>query len=345
MLKKFDHGGDIYSREITLDFSVNINPLGMPDAVRDAIVNSVDTYKNYPDPQCRKLRAVLSDSIGCSPDWILCGSGAADLIIRLCLATMPKRTLVCAPTFSEYEKGSHMSGAEVRKHILFEENDYSLTEKVFDDMSGVDIFFLCNPNNPTGALTDSGLILKIADECERRGILFALDECFLSFTGENSAVTLLASHKNMLIFDAFTKLYSIPGLRLGYTISANLELLKCIRDMGQSWSVSGPAQAAGIAALSVEPEWTARTRELVANETAYLRARLRGLGLKVWDGAANYTMFKAPKELGDKLLKRKILIRSCANYTGLSPEHFRVGIKTRNANDVLINAISEELKL
>ncbi len=118
MLKKFDHGGDIYSRPVDLDFSININPLGMPAAVRDALMGAVENFDVYPDPQCRQLTARLSRFLDVPPQWLLFGNGAADLVIRLCLSSRPKRALVCAPTFSEYEKSALMAGAAVENHGL-----------------------------------------------------------------------------------------------------------------------------------------------------------------------------------------------------------------------------------
>ena len=343
MLDRFDHGGDIYSRKVDLDFSVNINPLGMPDAVKRAVIDAADTYKNYPDPKCRALRAALAEHLGCGAERIICGNGAADLIIRLCLSLKPKRVLVCAPTFSEYEKAALMAGAEVKKHLLHESDGYAPTESVLDGIDGCDIFFICNPNNPTGALTPPALMEKIAKRCKERGAVLAIDECFLSFTGAPSSLPLLEEYDNVLILNAFTKLYSIPGLRLGYAISSNERLLGGINAFGQSWNVSGAAQAAGVAALGLEPEWTRRTQAFVRDENAYVRAALRGFGFGVWDGAANYTMFRAPAELGGRLLDRGILIRSCSNYTGLSPKHWRIGIKQRAQNDALLTAIAEAL--
>ena len=343
MLDKFDHGGDIYSQQVSLDFSVNINPLGMPTAVRDAIINAVDSYKNYPDPKCRKLCAALAERLGCSGDWLLCGNGAADLIIRLCLSIKPEHVLVCAPTFSEYEKAALMAGAKVKKYVLSEDCGYCPDASILDSLPGADIFFLCNPNNPTGVLAPPELIRKIADRCEAQGTVFMIDECFLEFTNAPTSMPLLADHPHMIILRAFTKIYSVPGLRLGYAVSANPNLLSGISYFGQSWNVSGPAQAAGLAALELEPEWTERTCAFIAEENAYVRGKLRGLGLKVWDGAANYTLFRAPKYLGSRLMEHHILVRSCSNYTGLSDEHWRFGIKQREQNEILISRIREVL--
>lgn len=345
-MKKFDHGGDVYSRSVDLDFSINLNPLGMPLAVRKALCDGIDSYARYPDPQCRALRAALARTLIVEPWQLLCGNGAADLIIRLCMAQKPKKVLVCAPSFSEYEKAALLAGAQVKKFILREEDDFLLSDGILEaltDFTAPDMFFLCNPNNPTGQLTCPALIGQIADVCEERGTLFVIDECFLPFTEAPSARPLLNSHPHLVIVDAFTKLYAMAGLRLGFMISASRRLVEKVADFGQSWSVSAPAQTAGLAALSDNGEWIARTRAVVAAESAFVRAGLRELGFKVCDGAANYILFCSERHLGELMLAQGILIRSCANYTGLDDRYYRVGIKRRAENERLLAALRRAL--
>ena len=344
ILERYDHGGDVFSRPVELDFSVNVNPLGMPAAVKTALKNDIENWQSYPDPQCRALRAALGESLTLPAESIRCGAGAADLIVRLCLALKPKRALVCAPTFSEYEKGALMAGALIEQYPLKEENGFALDAGIFASLqTRPDLFFLCNPNNPTGAVTPPAMIEEIAGFCEERGILFVIDECFLAFTETPSARPLLKTHPHLIVLDAFTKLYAMAGLRLGYLLCADCSLLCRIAGFGQSWAVSSPAQTAGIAALTCEPEWTLKTRAFIKEENKFVRSRLRGLGLKVYKGQANYTLFCAPRSLGERLLDRGILIRSCANYDGLDASYWRVGLKTRDENERLLEAMAEVL--
>ncbi|MGI6074809.1 MAG: pyridoxal phosphate-dependent aminotransferase [Pyramidobacter sp.] len=345
MLKKFDHGGDIYSRPVELDFSVNINPMGMPAPVRDALIAQTDHFDVYPDPKCRRLTAELSRFLDVPPQWLLFGNGAADLIIRWCLSARPKTALICAPTFSEYEKASLMAGASVEKFLLREEENFDVTPRIFDALKkGPDVFFLCNPNNPTGRLTPPELVEEIADFCEAHDITFVIDQCFMSFTDGTSALPLLKDRRRTVILDAFTKMYSIAGLRLGFLVSSSDALIHQVASFGQSWNVSTPAQIAGVAALGCGAAWIQNTRSFVTEETAFMRARLRALGLKVFDGAANYILFKSDVPLEEALLRQKILIRSCANYTGLDGRFYRVGVKTREKNDRLLAAMEKVLQ-
>jgi len=153
-MERFEHGGDIYGNPgVRLDFSVNTNPLGMPDAVRQALVSRVDEYARYPDPQCRTLRAAIALHENVPEDWVLCGNGAADLIYRLCYAVGPRRALVCAPTFSEYERALEQIGCRAAHHNLTAEEQFALTSDIEERLvPGIDALFLCHPNNPTGGL-------------------------------------------------------------------------------------------------------------------------------------------------------------------------------------------------
>ena len=99
---RYEHGGNVYGGELVrLDFSVNTNPLGMPESVKKALTAADEIYTRYPDPVCRELRAALAEHHGLEAENILCGNGAADMIFRLCAWKKAARVLVAAPTFSE----------------------------------------------------------------------------------------------------------------------------------------------------------------------------------------------------------------------------------------------------
>ncbi|MDR2899852.1 MAG: aminotransferase class I/II-fold pyridoxal phosphate-dependent enzyme, partial [Clostridiales bacterium] len=152
----FDHGGDIYTNpNVSMDFSVNTNPLGMPDEVTDALITRVCEFERYPDTKCAELISKISRHENIPVAQILCGNGAADLIYRLCTATLPKTALLCAPTFSEYERALRSVGCEISYHELKEEDGFDVTDDITKKFNaGLDILFLCNPNNPTGRLID-----------------------------------------------------------------------------------------------------------------------------------------------------------------------------------------------
>ncbi|MEA5039816.1 MAG: threonine-phosphate decarboxylase CobD [Clostridiaceae bacterium] len=339
----YEHGGDIYGGgEIRLDFSVNINPLGMPPGVKRAVAEHMGDYARYPDPHCRRLCAAIARACSVPESSVLCGNGAADLLLRFCACLRPRRVLTLAPTFSEYARTAELFGGEVREHRLLESQGFALTEAVLSDIAGIDAVFLCNPNNPTGQLAPLSLIRQAAEECRKCGALLLVDECFLDFTDGESAIPLLAEYPNLLILRAFTKIYAMAGLRLGYLLCADKELLSRIAVFGAPWSVSAPAQAAGPAALGT-PGWIEETRRFVTEERVYLTRALAELGLAVLPGDANFLLIKSETPLHSPLRARGILVRACDNFTGLNARFIRVGLKTHKENEALICAMREAI--
>ena len=351
-LAEYTHGGDIlsakarYGGEI-LDFSANLNPLGMPGAVRAAARAAVDGCVHYPDPLCRELTAAIAARDRVEPGQILCGNGAADLIFRLAIALRPARALVTAPTVSEYAQALGAVGTQVFSHRLYAKENFDLTERVLEELTpGLDVFFLCSPNNPTGRRVKAPLMEQILHQCGENRILLVVDECFLSLSdgaGPGLAPR-LAENPHLLLLRAFTKSYAIPGLRLGYCLSADGALLERLSLCGQPWSVSGAAQAAGIAAMGC-PRWPEEARKLIQTERSWLLEQMSALNLKIWPGEANYLLFQAPgrADLKERLMERGILIRSCANYEGLGPDFYRIAVRPHGENERLISALKEVL--
>lgn len=338
----FDHGGDVYGYQtpIRLDFSVNLNPLGIPPSV--SIAAQTADFARYPDPHCRELCRGLALHHGVCPEDILCGNGAADLIIRLLLATKPKKILVTAPTFSEYEKAAQLAGAVVVAHPLGAAEGFALTPHILEAITpDINLVFLCSPNNPTGALADFSLLQAVAKRCDAVGARLAVDECFLDFTHGPSVLSLLEEYPRLVVVKAFTKMYSMAGLRLGYLVCKDRPLLQAVAQFGQSWSVSSPAQAAGAAALALTG-WAETTRRLVDAQRAVVTGALLALGLTVYPGSANFLLLRSDTiPLAAPLLAQGILIRSCGNYRGLDDRYYRIGLKTEAENQELLLAIAQ----
>ncbi len=350
---EYQHGGDIYSHKVELDVSANINPLGMPEGVREAAVRSLEESVRYPDSQSRRLRAALSRIHGVREEQIVCGNGAADLIFGLALALKPKRALLLAPGFSEYEQALKTVDCQIDFLYLREEQGFvpSLGELETGLSPKTGLVFVCNPNNPTGVAWKRQELETLALECLERGTVLAVDECFCDFLErpeEASLIPVLGKYPNVVILKAFTKLYAMAGLRLGYCLCGGEETAKRLAAVRQPWSVSNVAQAAGLAALA-DREFPARTRRFVAGERAFLMEGLRKAGMKVYASEANYVFFRDPAEEGggkkgrlyEALLEKKILIRSCANYRGLDCSFYRVCVGVRRDNERLLAALAQ----
>lgn len=351
-MRELKHGGDIYSsRNIPgdkrlMDFSANINPLGLPSGVKKAIAENPEEFGCYPDPLCRSLIHAIAKKEKVPEEYILCGNGAADLIYRLTAALKPKSALVTAPSFSEYEDAVREAGGHMNYFYLSEARDFKLDERILKDINpGLDLMFLCNPNNPTGAPVPVDLVCRIAESCKETGTVLAVDECFVDFLEEPekySMVNRIGEYNHLVVIKAFTKIYAMAGIRLGYSICSNPGLNELLGRTGQPWSVSSVAQKSGIAALK-EEDYLTQTKKIIKEGREYLAARLQDIGFKVYPGKANYLLFRCPhKNLDEELEKFGILIRSCRNYRGLEQDcYYRIAVKGQAENEYLVNCLRE----
>lgn len=362
------HGGDIYGSDgqkinNILDFSANISPLGMPEKVWQAVIASMEAATHYPDPDSRALRLALVEKYNDffranekninhnfshnkgNLENFLCGNGAADLIYRLIYAVRPKRALVIHPTFVEYEEAMAVVGTEIVSYDLNHE-DFEIHEDILEKITdATDMIFICNPNNPTGVLTKRSLLAKILDKAKSHKCLLVIDECFLDFTGQvrEAAYTMLPyikGYDNLLILKSFTKMFAMPGIRLGYAISGNRALLEKMKHAGQSWPVSTMATVAGIAALA-EENYVQQVVAYVDTERVYLQSVLDDCGLRWVAGHANYILFYAPQfpHLELELAKYDIRIRTCDNYKNLDANWYRIAVNGHEANMKLAAAL------
>ncbi len=348
---RFGHGGDVFTAQAVsggpvLDFSANLNPLGMPPEVSRAALEAACTQPGYPDPLCRALRAAIARGDGVEEEQVLCGNGAADLIFRLAYALRPRTALLTAPSFSEYAGALEQAGCDVRYHFLDRARSFDPDERLLDGLEGVQLVILCSPNNPTGRLVPRDLLLRVALRCREAGAVLMVDECFLPLSDrpEGGLAPWLEEYPNLVLLRAFTKSYAMAGLRLGYCLCADGELLERMARSGPPWSVSAPAQAAGLAALA-RPDWPALARAEIAQNRPGLAAGLAELGAEVVPGQANYLLFRLPgvTDLADRLLNRGILIRPCGNYQGLSKDYYRVCVRPEQENGRLLAAMREVL--
>lgn len=334
------HGGNIFRYRDILDFSANINPLGTPESVKKAVLEGLTDIEKYPDPYCSELRNSLAAHEKTGYENIICGNGADDLIFRIVHAFKPKKALVCAPTFTEYRRALAEVGCEVREHILAEDGGFAMDECFLAQLDGgFDMCFVCTPNNPTGRLIAPEMTEKLALKCAENGTLLVCDECFLGFVEGAERFTLANFiNEKCIILRAFTKLYAMAGIRLGYAVCGIPDTAEMIRKSGQFWSVSALAQTAGIAAIA-EEEYVRKTRAFIAEERRFIAAEMSALGVKMFPSDANFLLFKSGAGLAEKMLAEGILIRDCSNFSGLTDGFYRVAVRTRDENIRLISAL------
>lgn len=347
---QYQHGGDIYSEGLKgksyVDFSANINPLGLPEGVKQAIVACLDECVNYPDPYCRELTEAVANFLQLPKEQLYFGNGAADVLFRIAQALQPKQTLLLAPTFADYEKALRLAGSDIVYYNLKEAEGYRVDEEILAAVNDrLDAIVLCNPNNPTGCIMEQKLLEAILQKALRLNIRVLIDECFMDFVAFELRYTMLrklSNYPNLVILKAFTKTYAMPGIRLGFCVSADLDFIDSLHGYGQDWNVSVLAQKAGIAALK-EQAYVAEAINIITAERAYLKQALTALGATVYDSQANYILFKLeqPEDLVPQMQAKGFLVRSCANYHNLSGAYYRIAVKNSEDNKAFIMALQE----
>ena len=345
-----EHGGawaayrEEYGRE-PLDFSANLCPLGLPRGVREAAASAIEEAEHYPDSACTKLREALAREYGSPAERIVCGTGAAELIWRLCQTLRPGTALLPVPSFSEYERALEAAGCGLRFLPLPAERDFEAGEELLEALEdSVDLLVLCQPNNPTGRTIAPELLRRIWERCEALGSWLILDECFLDFLDEPERCTLLPELENaphLILLRAFTKSHAMAGFRLGYALCGSAALAEKLRENAQPWPVSAMAQAAALAALA-DRDYAARRAGWIRAERPRMLRALRDLGFRVIPGEGNFLLFYSEEaDLAEALRERGILLRDCRNFRGLGPGWYRTAIRTAEENGALLRALKE----
>lgn len=336
------HGGDIYRNHVWLDYSVNINPFGMPEAVKQSLHDAVDACCEYPDIRAEKLKDAVGTMLSIPKEYLLFGNGASELFMAIVHALTPKKTVIPVPSFYGYEHAEGAVSGEIVYFNMNEASGFGLDDAFLDVLNEeVELLFLANPNNPTGKLTDKEYLKKLLYHCKDKGIQVVLDECFIEFCSENASMLSEIKYlDNLIIVRAFTKIYAIPGVRLGYLVCSNPVLLERIERQLPEWNLSSFAQAAGCV-CAAQSAFVEKTAEYVREERRFLLENLRRLGLKVFTGDANFILLYSEQLLYDCLLEQGILIRDCRNFRGLSQGYYRIAVKNREDNEMLLKAIGE----
>ncbi len=345
------HGGDIYRNQVRIDFSVNVNPLGMPKAAETALHSAVADCCNYPDMEAGRLKKAVSKMLQIPEEWLLFGNGASELFMAIVYALRPKKTVIPVPSFFGYEYAAGIADGEIIFYETKAEDSFALGEGLLSVLTeDIELLFLANPNNPTGNLMDKEYLIRVLRHCREKEIWVVLDECFIEFCGSDKSILHAIADmekeecfENLILVRAFTKIFAIPGVRLGYLISRDRRILERIKRQLPEWNISCFAQAAGCACAS-QKKYREKTEVYIKQERAYLENGLRELGFFVFSGEANYILYYSEYPLYGELLKKGMLIRDCENFRGLSRGFYRIAVKCREENEALLQAIKEITK-
>jgi histidinol-phosphate aminotransferase len=325
-----------------IDFSSNINPLGMPSNFKNVISDT--DISRYPDPDCLELREAISRKTGADTSSILIGNGSTELIHLIARSFLNKNgdAVILSPTYGEYETACRLAGTKPVFIKAQEKNDYrwnipSACREI--EAAAPRIVFLCNPNNPTGVLLKSSDVAKIA-AAAAPGLLM-VDEAYMPFADDPWDATSLLDKGNIMVMRSMTKDYALAGIRLGYLIAAPdvIERIKCLQPF---WSVNSIAQELGLAAID-DRKHIARARKVVSEARSHLLESIEETGLDVIPTSTNFMLIKVgnAKTVRRSLLKRGVCVRDCTSF-GL-PQYIRVAMQPVPACRKLVNSLREIL--
>lgn len=338
------HGGNVYEIADALgcgpdeivDMSSNVSPIGTVPGLKEVLAEKWNDITRLPEADACTLRAWFAESLNLDENNVLVGNGTTEFIYMIPPALRVKKALVVGPTYSDYADACRAFGAGVRYYIVREENDFEPSlGNIESELSGVDTLFICNPNNPTGCLIPKETLQSFISAHPQ--VRFVIDESYLPFIPDWGAET-LAHNKagNLVVLHSFSKIFGIPGLRLGFLI-ASCETVSAFVPFKCPWSVNSLALAAGMFLVG-QKSFIRSVAEFVQQERRLFVGSIEGIeGIHVFPSSVHFMLFKlngqmtAP-ELFKAMADHKILIRDCANFVGLSDRFFRIAIKDSEAN-------------
>ena len=330
-----------------IDFSSNVNPHIISDLGK-YVLEGLEKSRSYPDINYTNLRNNISDYIKVDSELIIPGNGATE-IIYLLMKSIKRRLAILNPTFSEYGRGAKLNNLEIIDFHLKEENNFSIDlDEIQKNMDKFDSLFICNPNNPNGKVKDLNELLDLMIENDK---LLIVDETFMEFVGEEekySLINKIEQTPNLFILKAVTKFFGMPGLRLGYGVTSNKQIIKNIYEYKEPWTINSFAENLSNY-LFKDKEYINGSKNYYINERKFMLEELRKISrLKVYDTDTNFVLIKLDDDEANSLKLElfflfNILIRDASNFIGLDKSYIRVAIKSHNDNKVLIESLRKIL--
>lgn len=338
------HGGS--PSDGVLDFSASINPLGPPRAALDAYHASAAAMASYPPPYSRHLEAALAGWLGVEPERVLAGNGSTQLIYLLARVLKPGLPVIVTPTFSEIANSLIVAGIEPRPLTTTSQSNFQLYPEAAIEClhDGADAIFIGRPNSPTGTFLKIDEAAEIAMACERRDSWCVFDEAFIDFVLDaRSSVALTEKNRKCIILRSLTKIFALPGLRVGCVVG-HPDAIGKLREAIEPWSVNAVADRVTRACLDVADGFVRETREFVSVEAARIADALsRRAGIHVFPSVVNFMMVEVegepvPGAFGKHLLEHGIAVRDLRGLPGCRAGLYRIGIRSKSDNDRFLNA-------
>ncbi len=360
MIKHSDHfhGSDLekieqiygVKKEDIISFSANVNPLGVSPKLKATLASHIDAITAYPDREYNALRRCMADYAHTEAENIIVGNGSTELISLFIQLEHPKKALIVGPTYSEYEREISLGGGTTLYYPLQENQNFKLNVEDFTGRlnENIDLVVICNPNNPTSSCITNKEMRRILDVCKQHDIFVMVDETYVEFADYMETITsvpLTNYYNNIIILRGTSKFFAAPGLRLGYAITGNRDLIKAINTRKNPWTINSLAVIAG-EIMFRDADYIAQTKELIAGERNRIYRHLSGLAdLRVYPPSGNFLLVRLLKEditsqdMFDIAIRQGMMIRDCSTFPFLDNKYIRFCFMNPKDNDRLINCL------
>lgn len=347
-----NHGANLYdlsnkygfSKDEFMDFSSNINPFGTSNKAKEYVINNINMVSMYPDPEYVNLKKSISTYCNCLNENIVLGSGATELISSFIKTINPHRALLLSPAYSEYENELNKINCEIVKYFSKEEDNFIIDKNQLVNSineGNYDLIIICNPNNPTGFAFSN---IEIEYILKNTNCYVMIDETYVEFTDTKtySSTKLVDNYNKLFVIRGTSKFFSTPGIRLGYGLIGDKNVKEAINKNLDLWNINIIAASMG-EIMFVDNMFISDTIDAMLRERDYLTNSLKDIeDLTVYPSQGNFILCKisskkfTAEELREKLLPKKIIIRDCNSFDGLSEYYFRVCILKPEENRLLI---------
>ena len=360
MIKHKDHfhGSDLekieeiygIKKEEIVSFSANVNPLGVSPKLRVALSEQIDAITSYPDREYTSLRKCIAEYCNTDYENVIVGNGSTELISLFIQIEHPKKAMIIGPTYSEYEREISLGGGTTLYYPLKEADNFKLdTEDFISHLNeSIDLLVICNPNNPTSSCISRKDMRHILDACKQHDIYVMVDETYVEFAenmDEIDSVPLTNYYNNIVILRGTSKFFAAPGLRLGYAITGNRDLIKSINTRKNPWTINSLAVVAG-ETMFRDTDYIRQTKNLISSERARIYDMLQAsTDFKVYRPSGNFMLARilrddiTSQDLFDRCIREKMMIRDCSTFPFLDNKYIRFCFMNPADNDRLIRCL------
>ncbi len=292
----------------------NENPYGIAPAAHQAIIEALGESHRYPHHHYRELIQMIAEREGLSPEFIVLGAGSTEIMnMAIMIYGRKGEILTSDPTYFDFIFYAEQAGCSIRRVPVDDQFKIDLKAMAKEINSTTSLIYICNPNNPTGAMVDGRNLRSFCEEASRNSLVF-VDEAYHEYvddTNYSSMVSLVREGRKILITRTFSKIYGLAGLRVGYGL-AHPDIIENLKRAEMNFaSISYPSLKAAIKAYN-DHEFTRQVKEKNKLVKAYLEEKLDQLGYDRIPSQANFVLFqvhRSSKEIAEALKKEKVLTR------------------------------------